>query len=77
MNPIPNLHEQRNALQKAVLVRTQEMALSKLDEEYNKAKINIADAIDLRKLNSMVKRIDYLNNPRSTSRRPEKSEPLG
>lgn len=77
MNSIPNLNEQRDALQKAVIVRTQEMALSKLDEEYERAKTTITGASDLRKLKSMVKRIAYLNNPRSTSRRSENIEPSG
>ena len=75
MNAIPNLNAQRDDLQKAVVARTQEMALNKLDEEYEKAKTNINRSTDLRKLKSMVKRIDYLNNPRSTSRRSENIEP--
>ena len=70
MNSIMSLSEQKTDLQKAVITRTQEIALIKLDEEYERAKKTIIEANDLRKLNSMVKRIDYLNNPRSTSRRP-------
>lgn len=77
MNSIPNLDVQREELQKAVVIRTQEMALNKLEEEYERAKTNIANFHDLRKLKSMVKRIDYLNNPRSTSRKSENVEPSG
>lgn len=75
MNAIPNLNTQRDDLQKTVVARTQEVALNKLDEEYERAKTNITGTSDLRKLKSMVKRIDYLNNPRSTSRRSENIEP--
>ena len=70
MNTLTNISVEKDALQKAVVLRTQEMALKALEEEYEAAKVNIMNSSDLRVLKSMVKRIATLNHPRGSSGRP-------
>lgn len=69
MNSLPSFSAEKDALQKTVVSRTQEIALKALEEEYEVAKVNILQANDLRVLNSMVKRIATLNHPRKSGDR--------
>ena len=57
-------NEQKLALQEEVISRTQDLALKTLEEEFERAKMDIQSSRDLRKLNAIIKRIGLVTNPR-------------
>ena len=46
------------------MINTRDIAIQQLNQEYEKAIQNINETTDLRVLNSFLKRIQSLNNPR-------------
>ena len=64
MMAIQSFNQQKMALQEEVISRTQDLAIKTLEEEFERAKMDIQSLRDLRKLNAIIKRIGLVTNPR-------------